>query len=189
MPDILDGEMRKTATAKTPDKKTGRLALHFCKKAFRINDTRIVDDRRVVGPDLDFDFMDELSVISVVGQMCDAYGLTIAIDKHKNNWVVTIKDPNNRTFTSCPSATSPILRRAMLQAAIYGHSTWVEPAFRRAEEQAATAATKQMLLPQFDIPGCSVSVEYPACLTDDEFEILKSKIDSCLRRGPEHDDE
>jgi hypothetical protein len=189
MPDMLDDEMRKSAARKTSDKKTGRLARMFCEQCFQMKDVQIVDDRRVVGPGLDFDFMDELSVISVVGQMCDAYGLTIDIDKHKDNWVITINNPNNRTFTGGPSATSPILRRAMLQAAIYGHSTWVEPAFRRPEAQAATAATKQMLLPQFDIPGCSVSIEYPANLTGDEFELLRSKIDSFMRRRPDHDDE
>jgi hypothetical protein len=63
MPDILDDEMRKTAAAKAPDKKTGRLARMFCEQCVQIKDVRIVDDRSVVGPNLDFDFMNELSVI------------------------------------------------------------------------------------------------------------------------------
>jgi hypothetical protein len=128
-------------------------------------------------------------VIGVVNQMCDAYGLTMDIGKRKQNWIVTIWKPNDHTFTARPFATSPILRRAILQTAIYAHSTYVAPAFRRAQAQAATAATKQMLLPQFDIPGCSVSIQYPPSLTGDEFELLRSKIDSFMRRGPEHDDE
>jgi hypothetical protein len=81
MPDILDEEMRKTAAAKTPDKKTGPLALHFCRTAFRINDARIVDDRTVVAPNLDFDFTNELAVIAVVNQMCQTYGLNMEIEK------------------------------------------------------------------------------------------------------------
>ena len=80
MPDILDEEMRKTAAAKKPDKKTGRLALHFCRKAFRINDARIVDDRTVVAPNLDFDFTNELAVIAVVNQMRQTYGFNMEIE-------------------------------------------------------------------------------------------------------------
>jgi hypothetical protein len=52
MPDILNEEMRRTATAKDPDKKTGRLALLFCKQCFCIKDARILDDRSVVAPNL-----------------------------------------------------------------------------------------------------------------------------------------
>ena len=81
MPDILDEAMRKTAAAKTPDKKTGRIARIFCQKAFRINDARIVDDRHVVAPNLDFEFTDELTVIAVVNQMCIAYRLKMEIGK------------------------------------------------------------------------------------------------------------
>jgi hypothetical protein len=127
MPDILAEEMRKTAAARTPDKKTGRLALLFCQQCFRIRDARIVDDRSVVAPNLDFTFTDELAVIGVVNQMCQAYGLSMEMEKRKNNWVVTISKPLDRTFTARPFATSPILRRAILQAAIYAHSTYVLP--------------------------------------------------------------
>jgi hypothetical protein len=127
MPDILAEEMRKTAASKAPDKKTGRLALLFCKQAFRIDDARIVDDRYVVAPNLDFTFTNELAVIGVVNQMCDAYGLAMDIGKRQRDWTVTIWKPNDRTSTARPSATSPILRRAILQAAIYAHSTYVLP--------------------------------------------------------------
>jgi hypothetical protein len=127
MPDILAEEMRRTAAAKTPDKKTGRLALLFCQHCFRINDARIVDDRSVVAPNLDFDFTNELGVIGVVDQMCQAYGLSMEIDKAKRNWMVTISRPNDHTFTAPADAASPILRRAVLQAAIQAHSQYVKP--------------------------------------------------------------
>jgi hypothetical protein len=127
MPDVLADEMRKTAAAKTPDKKTGRLALLFCKQCFRIQDARIVDDRSIVAPNLDFTFTEELAVIGVVNQMCLAYGLTMDMEKHKQNWVVTINRPNAHTFTAAPFATSPILCRALLQAALHAHTTYVLP--------------------------------------------------------------
>src|SRR5262249_19051809 len=152
-PDILDDEMRKTAAAKAPDKKTGRLARIFCEQCFQIKDVRIVDDKSVVGPNLDFDFMDELSVIGVVSQMCDAYGLTMDIGKRKQDWIVTIWNPDDRTFTGRPFATSPILRRAILQAAIDAHSTYVAPAFRNAQSSKPTTGMKRMQIPQIDIPG------------------------------------
>jgi hypothetical protein len=190
MPDILSEEMRKTAAAKTSDKKTGRLAKLFCEQCFQIKGVKIVDHRHVVGPNLDFTFTDELAVIGVVNQMCDAYGLTMDIDKGKQDWIVTIWKPNDHTFTARPFATSPVLRRAILQAAIYAHSTYVAPAFHKAQGGDPTiAANKRMQIPQFDIPGCSVMVEYPANLTDDEFALLRSKIDSSVLRRPEHDDE
>jgi hypothetical protein len=127
MPDILAEEMRRTAAAKTPDKKTGRLALLFCQQCFRINDARIVDDRSVVAPNLDFDFTNALGVIGVVNQMCQAYGLRMQIDKVEPNWMVTISRPNDHTFTASADAASPILRRAVLQAAIQAHSQYVKP--------------------------------------------------------------
>jgi hypothetical protein len=190
MPDILSEEMRKTATAKAPDKRTGRLAKLFCEQCFQIKDVRIVDDRSVVGPNLDFRFTDELAVIGVVNRMCDTYGFTMDIGKRKENWIVTIWKPNDHTFTLRPFATSPILRRTVLQATRYAHSTYVAPAFRNAQVSGPTTIGKKcMQMPQLDIPGCSVMVEYPANLTDDEFALLRSRIDSSLRRRPEHDDE
>jgi hypothetical protein len=190
VPDILSEEMRKTAAAKTPDKKTGRLAKRFCEQCFQITDVRIVDNRSVVGPNLDFTFTDELAVIGVVSQMCDAYGLTLDIEKRKQDWIVTIWKPNDHNFTARPFATSPILRRAVLLAAIYAHSTYVAPALRKAQGGAPTPAAKQrMQIPQFNIPGCAVMVEYPAGLTDDEAILLRSKIDGCLRPGPGHEDD
>jgi hypothetical protein len=125
MTDILSTEMRKTATARTADKKTGRLALRFCQQCFGVPDARIVDNRSVVAPNLDFDFTNELAVIGVVNQMCQAYGLEMDIEKQKQNWIVTIFLPADRTFNAPPSATSPILRRAILQAAIDAHGTYV----------------------------------------------------------------
>jgi hypothetical protein len=127
MPDILGEEMRKTAAAKAADRKTGRLALLFCRQCFRIRDARIVEDRSVVAPNLDFDFTNELGVIGVVNQMCLAYGLGMEMEKHKDNWIATISRPDDRTFTAPASATSPILRRAILQAAIHAHSRYVLP--------------------------------------------------------------
>jgi hypothetical protein len=124
---ILNEEMRKTAAAKAPDKKTGRLALLFCQQSFRINDARIVADRSVVAPNLDFDFTSELAVIALVDQMCQTYGLSMEIDKDKRNWIVTISRPNDHTFTAPADAASPILRRALLQAAIQAHSQYVKP--------------------------------------------------------------
>jgi len=190
MSDILSDELRKTATAKTPDKKTGRLARIFCEQCFQIKDVKIVDHRHVVGPNFDFTFTDELAVIGVVNQMCDAYGLTMDIDKRKQKWILNIWKSNDHTFTARPFATSPILRRAVLQAAIYAHSTYIAPAFRNAQASDPTRTGKRrMQIPQIDIPGSSVMVEYPANLTDDKFALLRSKVDSCLRRRPEHDDE
>jgi hypothetical protein len=61
-PDILAEEMRKTALAKLPDKKTGRLAKLFCEQCFQIRGVRVVDDTSVVGPNLDFDCTDALEV-------------------------------------------------------------------------------------------------------------------------------
>jgi hypothetical protein len=127
MPDILSEEMRKTAASKAADKETGRLALLFCQQCFRIQDARIVDGRSVVAPNLDFDFTSELGVIGVVNQMCLAYGLSMEIEKHKRNWMVTISKPNDRTFTAPADAASPILRRAVIQAAIQAHSQYVKP--------------------------------------------------------------
>jgi hypothetical protein len=118
--------MRKTAAVKTTDKKTGRLALLFCQQSFRINDARIVDDRYVVAPNLDFDFTNELGVIGVINQMCQAYELNMEIEQHKRNWMVTISRPNDHTFTAHAVATSPILRRALLQAAIQAYSHYVK---------------------------------------------------------------
>jgi hypothetical protein len=129
MPDYLEEEIRRTAAAKTPDRKTARLALRFCQQSFRINDARIVDNRYVVAPNLDFDFTSELGVIGVVNQMCQAYELNMEIEKHQRNWSVTISRPNEHTFTAPPVATSPILRRAILQAAIQAHSQYVAPYF------------------------------------------------------------
>ena len=127
MPDYLEEEIRRTAAAKTADRKTGRLALHFCRKAFRICDARIVDDHCVVAPNLDFDFTNELAVIAVVNQMCQAYGLNMEIEKHQRNWNVTISHPNDHAFSAPAVATSPILRRAILQAAIQARSQYVDP--------------------------------------------------------------
>jgi hypothetical protein len=115
------------AAATTADKKTGRLAKLFCEQCFRIQDARIVDDQFVVAPNLDFTFTDELAVIGVVNQMCVAYGLSMEMAKQKRNWVVTINRPNDHTFTAAPFATSPILCRALLQAAIYAHERYVLP--------------------------------------------------------------
>jgi hypothetical protein len=127
MADILDEEMRKTATAKAADKKTGRLALLFCQQCFRIQDARIVDGRSVVASNLDFTFTDDLAVIGVVDQMCVAYELSMEIKKHERDWIVTISRRRDLTFTACPSATSPILRRAILQAALDAHTKYVLP--------------------------------------------------------------
>jgi hypothetical protein len=113
------------ATTKTGDKKTGRIAKLFCQKCLRVQDATIVDDRSIVGTGLEFTFTNELAVIGVVNQMCLAYDLSMEIEKHKQNWVVTIRRPNERTFTASPFATSPILRRAVLQAAIYAHDRYV----------------------------------------------------------------
>ena len=99
-------------------------------------------------------------------------------------------EAHDHTFTARPFATSPILRRAVLQAAIYAHSAYVAPAFRNAQVGDLTmTGKKRMQMPQFDIPGCSVMVEYPANLSDAEFELLRSKIDTFMRRRPDHDDE
>jgi hypothetical protein len=129
MPDILAKEMAKTAAAKAPDKKTGRLALLFCQQCFRIKDARIVDDRSVVATNLDFDFMNELGVIGVVNQMCEAYGLTMEIQEpnQQRHWTVTIDRPDDHTFTAPSTASSPVLRKALLQAAISAHSQYVKP--------------------------------------------------------------
>jgi hypothetical protein len=193
--DYLQEEMRRTAAIKTPDKKTARLALHFCQQAFQINDAQIVDDRYIVAANLNVDFTNEPGVIGVINQMCDAYGLSMDIALRnptgKRDWLVTISDAGDVAVTKHPYASSPILRRALFQAAIYAHATYVAPAFREASRAKAqpTTATERMLLPQFDIPGCSVSIEYPANLTGDEFEHLRSKIDRFMRRLPDHDDE
>jgi hypothetical protein len=113
-----------------------------------------------------------------------------AFSRRTQNWIVTIWKPDDRTFTARPFATSPILRRAVFQAAIYAHSTYVAPAFRQAQaSQQAARGMKHMHLPQFDIPGMEVSIQYPADISNEDFEMLCSKIDRCLRRGPEHDDE
>jgi hypothetical protein len=127
MAEILHEEMRKTAAAKAPDKKTGRLALLFCQQCFRIQDARIVDGRSVVASNFDFTFTNELAVIGVVNQMCFAYGLSMEMEKHKRNWVVTINRPTDHTLTASSCATSPILCQALLQAAIYAHSKYVLP--------------------------------------------------------------
>jgi hypothetical protein len=127
MPDLLAEEMRKTAATKGHDKKTGRLALAFCQQCFRIKDARIVKNRSVVAPNLDFDFMSELGVIGVVNQMCEAYGLSMEIEKHERNWIVTINRPGDHTFTAPATASSPVLRRAVLQAAIHAHAAYVLP--------------------------------------------------------------
>lgn len=116
-----------TATAKTADKKTGRLAKLFCEQCFRIRDARIVDDRFIVAPNLDFTFTDELAVIGVVNQMCLAYGLSMEMEKHKRNWVVTINRPTDQTLTASSCASSPILCQALLQAAIHAHLKYVLP--------------------------------------------------------------
>jgi hypothetical protein len=143
MTDILAEEMRRTAAAEAPDKKTGRLAKLFCEQSFRIKDVRIVDDRRVVAPNLDFTFTDELAVIGVVNQMCQAYGLSMEMEKQKKHWLVTIYKPDHRTFTARPFATSPILRRAILQAAIYAHSTYVVPYLDKANRRQSPPTTTE----------------------------------------------
>ena len=132
MSDILDEEMRKTAAAKAPDKKTARLALQFCQQCFRINDARIVDDRSVVATNLDFDFMNELGVIGVVNQMCEAYGFRLQIEEpnQQRRWTVTIDRPGDPLFTAPSTASSMILRRALLQAALHAHTRYVLPYFR-----------------------------------------------------------
>jgi hypothetical protein len=119
-----------TATAKTADKKTGRMAKLFCQQCLHVPDARIVDDRVITGAGLEFHFADELAVIGVVNQMCLAYGLSMEMDKHKRsgNWRVTIGKPSDNTFTASAFATSPLLRRAVLQAAIYAHDTYIAPA-------------------------------------------------------------
>jgi hypothetical protein len=190
--DFLQEEMRKTAAARTPNRKTGRLALLFCKQAFQVNDARIVDDRCIVAANLDFDFTDELCVIAVINQMCNAYDLhmDIAIRNPigKKDWLVTIHKVNDLASTERPYASSPILRRAILQAAIYAHATYVAPAFRKAQAAAhSAAAMERMLLPQFDVPGCSVMLEYPANLPPDQFQMLRSRIDGYMRQLDEDD--
>jgi hypothetical protein len=176
---MLAEEMRRTAAAKTPDKKTGRLAKLFCEQCFQIEDVQIVDDRHVVSPNFDLTFTDERAVIAVVNQMCETYGLDMAIERQQRNWIVTIRRRSDPA--AARSATSTILRRAVLQAAIDAHSTYVAPAFRGAQAGDRTTTTsKRMLIPQIDIPGSTVMVEYPADLTDDEFELLRSKIHTCL---------
>ena len=127
MSDILAKEMAKTAASKAPDKKTGRLALLFCQQCFRINDARIVDGRSVVATNLDFDFMNELGIIGVVNQMCEAYGLSMKIEEpnQQRRWTVTIDRPSDHPIPSPSTASSPILRRALLQAAIYAHTRYV----------------------------------------------------------------
>ena len=115
------------ATAEDPDKITGRIALRFCEQCFLIRDAWIVDDRSVVAPSLDFDFTNEFAVIGVVNQMCQAYGLRMEIEKNKRSWIVTISRPDDRTFTAPADAASPILRRAVLEAAIQAHSQYVKP--------------------------------------------------------------
>ena len=131
MPDILAKEMAKTAAATAPDKKTGRLALLFCHQCFRIKDARIVNDRSVVATNLDFDFMNELGVIGVVNQMCEAYGLSMEIEEpnQRRHWTVTIDRPGDHTFTAPSTASSPILRRALLLAALHAHTVYVLPFF------------------------------------------------------------
>jgi hypothetical protein len=189
MDELLAEEMRKTAAAKTPDRKTGRLAKLFCEQAFQITGVRIVDNKSAVGPDLDFNFTNELEVIGVVNQMCHAYGLTMDIGKPKQEWIVTISKPDDHTITARP-ATSPILRRAVLQAGIYAHATYVAPAFRQAQaSQQAAIGVKHMRLPQFDIPGMEVSIQYPADISNEDFEMLRSKIAGVLQLGTAHDDE
>ena len=117
-----------TATAKTADKKTGRLAKLFCQQCLRVQDARIVDDQVIIGTALEFHFADELAVIGVVNQMCLAYGLSMEMKKPKRDWIVAIYRPNDHTFTAPAFGTSPLLRRAVLQAAIYAHDTYVAPA-------------------------------------------------------------
>lgn len=127
MPDILGEELRKTTAAEAADKKTGRLALRFCRQCFRIEDARIVDGRTVVAPNLDFTFADDLAVIGVVNQMCVAYGLNMELNKHKGSWMVAIRRDGDRTSAAATCAANPILRRAVLQAAIDAHSRYVLP--------------------------------------------------------------
>lgn len=189
MTDLLAEEMRRTAAAKTPDKKTGRLALLFCQQAFQINDARIVDDRCIVAPNLDFDFTNELGVIAVINQMCEAYDLAMEIGKRERRWMVGIWKPGAE-LKGRPYSSSSILRRAILQAAIFAHTTYVAPAFRQAQaSQQAASGVKHLLLPQFDIPGMEVSIQYPADTSDEDFEMLRSKIDGVLQPKTEHDDE
>jgi hypothetical protein len=52
---------------------------------------------------------------------CQTYGLNMEIEKHKRDWIVTISKRNDRTFTAPADARSPILRRAVLQAACQAH--------------------------------------------------------------------
>jgi hypothetical protein len=118
-----------SSPAGTVDQKTGRLALLFCQQCFRIRDARIVDDRSVVAPNLDFDFTNDLSVIGVVNQMCLAYGLSMEMEQHKRNWLVTIHRLNDHVLTASTSATNPILRRAILQVAIHAHTKYILPFF------------------------------------------------------------
>jgi hypothetical protein len=189
----LEQEIRRTAAAKSPDRKTGRLAMLFCQQAFQINDARIVDDRYIVAPNLDFDFTDELAVIAVINQMCDTYGLNMDIrirnPNGKKDWLVTICKADDLSLTKRPYASSPIFRRAIFQAAIYAYATYVAPAFRKAQAAAqSTETTERMLLPQFDIPGYSVMLEYPADLTPDQFQMLRSKIDGYMRQLDEGGD-
>src|SRR5690242_753884 len=127
MPDSLAKEMAKTAAAEAPDKETGRLALLFCEQCFRINDARIVDDRSVVATNLDFDFTSELGVIGVVNQMCEAYGFRLQIEEpdQQRRWTVAIDRPGDHPFTEPSTASSPILRRALLQAALHAHTAYV----------------------------------------------------------------
>jgi hypothetical protein len=58
---------------------------------------------------------------------CQTYGLNMEIEKHKRDWIVTISKRNDRTFTAPADARSPILRRAVLQAACQAHFQYDEP--------------------------------------------------------------
>jgi hypothetical protein len=67
-------------------------------------------------------------------------------------------------------------------------NAYVAPAFRQAHaRQQAANGVKHMLLPQFDIPGMEVSIQYPADISNEDLEVLRSKIDGVLRRGTAHD--
>src|SRR5262249_10768468 len=96
-----------------------------------INDARIADDRSVVATNLAFDFMNELGVIGVVNQMCDAYGFRLQIQEpnQQRRWTVTIDRPSDPSFTAPSTASSTILRRALLQAALHAHTRYVLPYF------------------------------------------------------------
>lgn len=114
-------------TAVIADRKTGPIALRFCRQCLRVQDARIVDDSSVVAPNLDFTFTDDLAVIAVVNQMCSAYELGMAMVKHQRRWTVTIYREGDQDTAQRPFATSSVLRRAMLQAALNAHTRYVLP--------------------------------------------------------------